>query len=169
VVAFAFVATVLSAAGHLAAGGCAPQLGVLLASSVLPWTIAAAMAHRRRSLITVMTSLAGVQLALHLIFAVTSGVSLGAVFTGSMFADFGLSLPMVGVHLVALAFTGVILHQADAALDAVDGWVERRVRRWLSRDQVVAWTPGQTVVASSGTSAVASDVFPTWWGRGPPR
>jgi len=169
VAAFAFVATVLSAAGHLAAGGCAPGLGTLLASSVVPWTIAATMAHRRRSLIAVMTSLAVVQLALHLIFAVTSGVALGAVLTGSVFAEFGLSLPMVGVHLVALAFTSVILYQGDAALEAVDGWVGRRVHRWLDRDLRVVWTPAQDVVASTGVAPVAADVFWTWWGRGPPR
>ena len=154
--AFAFVATVLSAAGHLAAGGCAPGFGTLLASSVVPWTMAAALAHRRRSLITVMTSLAVVQLALHLVFAVTSGVPLGAVLNGS-------------VHLVALALTGAILYQGDAALEAIDGWVERRVRRWLSRDPLVVWTPGQRVVVSSGATVVAADVLWTWWGRGPPR
>lgn len=135
--AFAAVCIGLSAAAHLLAGGaiCAQSAAGGLA---LAFTAGAAAAGRERPLAVILPLLAGVQVALHVLFSLTDAslthaapAAEAARIAGHAHTGLAPSLGMLIAHGWAVALTALWLARGEAALWALLRRLPLRLRRLL--------------------------------------
>ncbi|WP_084958446.1 hypothetical protein [Thermoactinospora rubra] len=157
--AFALVCVVVSAGGHLFAGGGAIPPGVLLAGGAGALALAYGFNGRERGLGTVLAVTISAQAVLHELFTLAAPVP-------ELHAGHGRpSVGMVLVHGVVAWLTGWWLHRGESALWLVLrlwaapslGWARRlplgtavtppAVRPAVPDGQPVAWSPWERTAA----------------------
>lgn len=106
----AFVCTLLSFAGHLAADGSRPNLGLVVVLGLLLAGFLTSLADRRRGSLAILALVGGSQLALHALLQVLG--------TGMHHAA-GMPLSMFCAHALATVVTAAILTGAESAVFVV--------------------------------------------------
>ncbi|WP_214104510.1 MFS transporter [Acrocarpospora catenulata] len=127
--AFAVVCVGLAAVAHTFGGGSlsGPSVG---AGFAVTFGGALAMAGRERALTTIMPVLGGLQILLHLMFALTHAAAVGPVAKhvhSELTPDAGMAI----LHVWAVVVTAVWLARGEAALWALLRMVEARLPRLL--------------------------------------
>lgn len=164
--AFAVVATALAAIGHMTGGGRPPDAALLLVGAGGVTLICTGLTTRRRSLPEIVGLLAACQLAFHLLFSLDVHRHVDTV-TGWTFLP-AAPLPMLAVHLVATALSGLVLAKGESALFRLFAVLRRAVMLITSPaaiDVSPSWTP---VPATSGVRPTGA-LLSTSPRRGPPQ
>ncbi|MFI9550553.1 MFS transporter [Nonomuraea endophytica] len=109
--AFAAVCVMVSAGGHVFAGGAAISLAALLLGFGAPYLLALVVNGRERSRESVLAATAVVQLVLHQVFARVAPAAEGSAEHGGH-----LNVGMTVMHLMLALLSGWWLHQGESAL-----------------------------------------------------
>lgn len=177
----------LALAAHTSAGGHAPDALGLLTATVAVGCLALLVTGRRLGRATTVVGLVGVQAALHLWFALTSGQD--CAVSGALVHAHGVAAqcaPAVGAppepaavpgaasagllmllaHLAVVVLLGLLLAHGDALLWRLTGLLPRRVPTGVDLVVVAPW---RLAVQAQTTAATAQPVETRWRRRGPPR
>lgn len=106
--------SLLIAVGHVLAGGAVPDLALLVV--LFPLLVGVVGVARGRSMLATLLTLAGGQLALHLLLALLHPHAAGPD-----------TPTMVALHAGATVVVAVLLHHADGAVAAVGSALRRRL------------------------------------------
>jgi hypothetical protein len=132
--AFACVATVLSLASHLLAGGAPPTWWATLVACAIPAAAGAALVRRRRGLLGIGIVLGAVQVILHEIFTASAMPAAGTGMGNSMNAGSGVlddaaamhpggDAWMLLAHAAAVPVTAGILNHGDTVIVLLLAWL----------------------------------------------
>ena len=139
--AAASVCALLTYCGHLAAGGVAPDLGLLAVLGLLLAGFLITLADRRRGPLAILILVGGSQLALHELLQLLGGSHLahggppevtgsavtGSVAVGGSAVGGAHPLLMLGAHALATVITSAMLAGAEDAVFTVAGALARVV------------------------------------------
>lgn len=114
---FSAVCLALAVLGHVAAGGSWPRPWAVAAAGAAVMAMAALLAGRERSTVTISAGLAALQLSLHEVFAL--GGAAGISPPHPHVRGLGESLGMLVAHLTATMITGWWLARGESALWAM--------------------------------------------------
>ncbi|MGJ6966284.1 MFS transporter [Streptosporangium sp. G11] len=114
---FSAVCLALSVLGHVAAGGSWPRPWVVAAAGAAVMAMAALLAGRERSTVTISAGLATLQLSLHEVLAL--GGAAGLPPSHPHVRGLGESLGMLVAHLTATLITGWWLARGESTLWAL--------------------------------------------------
>lgn len=176
-VAFAAVATALAAVGHMLGGGNLPDVAVLVTGAGTIGLVGTGLAFRRRTLPTIAGSMAGCQLAFHLLFgagmhaaAPATGMpgSIGTMHPAMGAGPWSVSAAMLGFHVVAGLLSAVVLAGGESALFGLFAALRRIVRPvriGFSVDLPPRWTASFAFVLPRRSTGSLLATSPR---RGPP-
>ena len=131
--AAASVCALLTYCGHLAAGGVAPDLGLLAVLGLLLAGFLVTLADRRRGPLAILILVGGSQLALHGLLQLLGGSHLahagpsGNAVTGAAALIGTHPLLMLGAHALATVITSAMLAGAEDAVFTVAAALARAV------------------------------------------
>lgn len=163
---FAVVCVIVSACGHVFAGGAPVTPGVLLTGAAGACALAYALTGRERGRATVLGATIAAQAVLHELFALTAPAP-------DLHARHGHSgLGMVLVHLTVAWLTGWWLHRGESAfwlLLRLWGRTPLALTRWLLTGPAVSPTPvRQAVPGDRPVSCSPPEITAAFHLRGPP-
>ncbi|WP_458041210.1 MULTISPECIES: hypothetical protein [Bacteria] len=150
----ATIAVLFAAVSHTIAGGSAPSFAVLLGVSALAWPITTALVGRGLRPVGLASAVVVTQVALHTVFALTSGSGApasaapqsGALHqhgqivvdaTGSVAQLVLPTPPMLAAHALAAIASFVLLLAGERMLRAIAAWTLRLLGRATAT--VVGW------------------------------
>lgn len=177
--AISAAATLISAVSHTLGGGAAPHPLLILAVATLLIPLTAALIGARNSTPRVVTAVLLAQGVFHLLFqslgAPTGGLDVAAsghahhVFLpplDSFTPGTSPDAPMLLAHLIAAAFTAVLVVRGEAILSRIAAWFQALLRRAVDSAPADHGRPGSltSILLPAPDAAISAAVSL----RGPP-